>query len=205
MYGKMQASGLTEFIPMNMRLSCLGPNPVSLFTVRIGRWLLLVFPQLLSNSSRGGSIHWITVLGALIHTWKPEITDGCDSSCFLIWQEIFSFHSTNGLGASQVVLESENLLANAGNVKRYGFDLWVGKTSWRRVWQPIPVFLPGKSHGQRRLSGGYKSIRSQSVRLSMHACTSGVDPGLQARVIVNIFSSFLIDFVCGIFFLYIIH
>ena len=24
MYGKMQASGLIEFIPMNMRLSCLG-------------------------------------------------------------------------------------------------------------------------------------------------------------------------------------
>ena len=22
---------------------------------------------------------------------------------------------------------------------------------WRRKWQPTPVFLPGKSHGQRRL------------------------------------------------------
>ena len=22
---------------------------------------------------------------------------------------------------------------------------------WRRKWQPIPVFLPGKSHGQRSL------------------------------------------------------
>ena len=34
-----------------------------------------------------------------------------------------------------------------------GFDLWVGKIPWRRKWQPIPVFLPGKSHGQRRLVG----------------------------------------------------
>ena len=25
---------------------------------------------------------------------------------------------------------------------------------WRRKWQPTPVFLPGESHGQRRL-GGY--------------------------------------------------
>ena len=25
---------------------------------------------------------------------------------------------------------------------------------WRRVWQPIPVFLFGKSHGQRNLVGG---------------------------------------------------
>ena len=30
---------------------------------------------------------------------------------------------------------------------------WVGKIPWRRAWQPIPVFLPGKSHGQRSLAG----------------------------------------------------
>ena len=29
----------------------------------------------------------------------------------------------------------------------------VGKISWRRKWQPTPVFLPGKSHGQRSLAG----------------------------------------------------
>ena len=40
----------------------------------------------------GGSILWITVWGALIHIWRPEIADGCDMSCLLIWQEIFSFH-----------------------------------------------------------------------------------------------------------------
>ena len=28
---------------------------------------------------------------------------------------------------------------------------WVGKILWRRKWQLIPVFLPGKSHGRRRL------------------------------------------------------
>ena len=30
---------------------------------------------------------------------------------------------------------------------------WVGKISWRRKWQPTPVFLPGESHGQRSLVG----------------------------------------------------
>ena len=30
---------------------------------------------------------------------------------------------------------------------------WVGKASWRRAWQPTPVFLPGESHGQRSLAG----------------------------------------------------
>ena len=34
---------------------------------------------------------------------------------------------------------------------RPGFDPWVGKIPWRRKWQPTPVLLPGKSHGQRRL------------------------------------------------------
>ena len=26
---------------------------------------------------------------------------------------------------------------------------WVRKVPWRKKWQPTPVFLPGKSHGQR--------------------------------------------------------
>ena len=37
--------------------------------------------------------------------------------------------------------------------KRQGFLPLVGKTSWSRKWQPTPVFLPGKSHGQRSLAG----------------------------------------------------
>ena len=37
--------------------------------------------------------------------------------------------------------------------RRHGFDPWVGKTPWRRAWQPTPVFSPGESHGQRSLAG----------------------------------------------------
>ena len=40
--------------------------------------------------------------------------------------------------------------------RRHGFDPWVKKIPWRRKWKPTPVFLPGKSHGQRSL-GGYSS------------------------------------------------
>ena len=35
--------------------------------------------------------------------------------------------------------------------KRHRFDPWVREISWRRAWQPIPVFLPGEFHGQRSL------------------------------------------------------
>ena len=37
--------------------------------------------------------------------------------------------------------------------RRPGFSPWVGKILWRRNWNPIPVFLPRKSHGQRNLAG----------------------------------------------------
>ena len=33
------------------------------------------------------------------------------------------------------------------------FNPWVGKVLWRRKWQPTPVFLPEKFHGQRNLVG----------------------------------------------------
>ena len=34
-----------------------------------------------------------------------------------------------------------------------GFSGWVEEMSWRRKWQPTPVFVPGESHGQRSLVG----------------------------------------------------
>ena len=42
------------------------------------------------------------------------------------------------------------------------FNPWVGKIHWRREWQPIPVFLPGKFCGWRSLVGyspwGHKEL-----------------------------------------------
>ena len=39
---------------------------------------------------------------------------------------------------------------NAGDL---GSIPGLGKSPGGRAWQPIPVFLPGESHGQRRLAG----------------------------------------------------
>ena len=36
--------------------------------------------------------------------------------------------------------------------KRPRFDPWVKKIPWGRKWEPTPVFLPRKPHGQRRLA-----------------------------------------------------
>ena len=40
---------------------------------------------------------------------------------------------------------------SACQCRRRGCDSWITKIPWRRKWLPTPVFLPGKSHGQRSL------------------------------------------------------
>ena len=48
--------------------------------------------------------------------------------------------------------------------RRPRFDLWFEKIPWRRKWQPTPVFLHGKFHGQRSLVG----CRPQSCKRVGH-------------------------------------
>ena len=52
----------------------------------------------------------------------------------------------------QVVLVVKNPPADVWDM-RHRFDPWDRKISWRREWQPTPVFMPGESHGQRSLVG----------------------------------------------------
>ena len=87
----MQASGVTEFIPFICTSATSGQ---SCFLVHLKEWQMAIscIPLALQQSLwtvGGDSILCIMVLGALIHIWKPEIADGCDISCLLIWQEIF--------------------------------------------------------------------------------------------------------------------
>ena len=50
-------------------------------------------------------------------------------------------------------LSSKESACRCSKYRTCRFDSWVGKSSWRRKWQPIPVFLPEESHGQRSLAG----------------------------------------------------
>jgi len=90
----MQASGVTEFIPF-ICTSAISGQPC--FLVHLKEWQMAISciplaPQQSLWRVRGNSIHCVTVLGAVIHIWRPEIADGCDISWLWIWQEIFSFH-----------------------------------------------------------------------------------------------------------------
>ena len=51
------------------------------------------------------------------------------------------------------------------------------RKDWRRKWQPSPVFLPGKFHGQRSLVGcslwGHKRVRHDWVTSNSKVCKAG--------------------------------
>ena len=49
------------------------------------------------------------------------------------------------------------------------FNPWVRKIPWKMKWQPNPVFLPEKSHGQRSLAGYSPGVHKKSD-ITEHAC-----------------------------------
>ena len=67
------------------------------------------------------------------------------------------YHTCFPAGAS-----GEEPACHCRRYKRLGFNPWVGKILWRRKWQPTPVFLTEKSHGQMSLVGyspwGHKEL-----------------------------------------------
>ena len=56
--------------------------------------------------------------------------------------------------------------------RRLGFSPWVRKIPWRRKCQPTPVFVPGKSPGQRRLAGYSPWDRKSWTQLSNETTTN---------------------------------
>ena len=71
-----------------------------------------------------------------------------------------------------IFLASPSHLKSTCQCRTREFDPWVWKLPWRREWQPIPVFLFGKSHGQKSLMGyspwGHKRVWHNWV--TEHTC-----------------------------------
>ena len=67
------------------------------------------------------------------------------------WSMTISVHLVL-IMAAQVAPVVKNPPVNAGDERDMGsVPGW--EDPWRRKWQSTPVFLPGKSHGQRSLVG----------------------------------------------------
>ena len=70
--------------------------------------------------------------------------------------------------ASPVTQLVKNLPTNAGDLRKVDSITGSGRFPWRRKWQPTPVFLPGKSHGQRGW-GGYSPWGHNESDTTEHA------------------------------------
>ena len=71
--------------------------------------------------------------------------------------------------------------------KKRVFDPWDKKISWRKKWQPTPLCLPGKSHGQRILVGyspwDYKGTQpSTHTHQYRHTCDVTLLPHLLQKI-----------------------
>ena len=91
--------------------------------------------------------------------------------------------------ASQVRCSGKESSCQRRRGKRQVFGPWVGKAPWSRKWQPTPVFLPGKFHGQRSLGGAtvHRFTKSQ-IRLSYWAQLlqeAGPLPGPETGLLSN--------------------
>ena len=73
---------------------------------------------------------------------------------------------------------AKNLPANAGDARDAGSIPGSGGFLWSRKWQPTPVFLARKFHGQRSLAGYSPWGRKQSDTpwVTVQACTHTICP-----------------------------
>ena len=73
--------------------------------------------------------------------------------------------------------------------RRGRFHSWVTMIPWRRKWQPTPVFLPWKFHGQRSLVGwspcGLKELGT-TERLTTHTLHQNISNVLKILELVKI-------------------
>ena len=85
-------------------------------------------------------------------------------------QEYYSTIKSIGILVCAIMLPCW-LIGNeyACQCKRQEFDPWVRKIPWRGKWQVIPVFLPGKFHGQRSLAGSMGSQRLRHDLVTMYS------------------------------------
>ena len=74
-----------------------------------------------------------------------------------MWTDIIPVLNMEGYGLPRWPGGKESACQCRGR----GFNPWVVKVPRSRKWQPTPVFLPGKFHGQRSLAG-LQSMRLQS-------------------------------------------
>ena len=103
----------------------------------------------------GPSLAWKASLQIQL-TWTPGrmITprkySKLSASALIFFALIFLYSFSRGMDGLPRWLSGKE---SACQCRRHGFHPWSRNIFWRRKQQPILVFLPGKSHGERSLVG----------------------------------------------------
>ena len=105
------------------------------------------------STSGSASLGWPPSKGtpAPLVSLLPSSSSAAEENCLLT-----KFHPKSFPGGS----DGKKSALQCGRPEFYP---WIGKMLWRREWQPTPVFLPGKSHGQRSLAHVGQSMGPQKV------------------------------------------
>ena len=115
--------------------------PVLLHLLQPLMWVLYISPQTLQHRS---------CLCALAYSLpSANLANFCVFFKTHLRHDIFWRYSgfLDGLAGKELAWQCRRR-------ERHEFDPWARKISWRRKWQPAPVFfLPGESHGRRNLVG----------------------------------------------------
>ena len=102
--------------------------------------------------NRGQEI-WVSKMHRSEHRWSTNHISGnsviCEDFLWLYFPQVLYCMDIVNKGLPRYLSDKEFIC----QCRRHQFDPRSGKISWRRKWQPIPVFLPGKSHGQKSLVG----------------------------------------------------
>ena len=156
-----------------------------LVAVRLPRWGLEDFSRF--PLAFQGKHSWISeqdysisgVVLMVIATWtfiSVRISWGADHPCrFPSHQEIWGATPESAFLVTRTGFpggtSGRESTCQCRRCKSHGFNPWVRKIFWGRLWRSTPVFVPVKSHGQRKLAGyspwGHK-VQDTTERLSTH-------------------------------------
>ena len=87
----------------------------------------------------------------LYHWTSQEVPSATFFECCTV--SLFPWYNGDMLLGLPRWLSGREYACQCRRRRRLGFDPWVGKIPCSRKWQPAPVFLPEKFHGQRSLAG----------------------------------------------------
>ena len=163
-----------------MDCSPSGSSVHGIFQARTLEWVAISYSR---GSSPPSDLTWISCVSCIgrwiLYHWAIDwILVGLLVFCFYKkcynrqLHCIFRAQVWMNLGVSQVKnVNGKESACQCRRLKICRLGHLVGKIPWSWKWQPTPVFLPGKFHGQRSLVAIVHGVTKSRTWLSMHAHT----------------------------------